>query len=105
MVSNVSVKTSGSVGVIDSTLNLIAEIPIKDEWIGSNRTLAGLKGKSLKIPIVGTTSRPQIDPSVFANLAQQIGGSAIEGVLQDKVGNGLNDVINNGLDNLLRGKK
>ncbi len=104
MVSNVSVKTSGSVG-LDNTLNLIAEIAIKDEWLGNNKAVAGLKGKSIQIPITGTTSRPQIDPSVFTSLLQQLGGSAIEGLLQDKVGDGLNGVINDGLDKLLRGRK
>ncbi len=103
-VSNVSVKTSGSVG-IDNTLNLIAEIPFKNEWIGNSKPLSGLKGKSIQIPIVGTTSHPQIDPSVFSRLAQQIGGSAIDGLLQDKLGDGLNGVINDGFDKLLRKKK
>ena len=104
VVRNVTVKTSGSVGV-DNTLNLIAEIPIRDEWIGNNKPLMGLKGKSLQVPIGGTTSNPQIDPNFIANLAQQIGGSALDGVLQDKIGGGLDNVINNGLDKLLRNKK
>lgn len=104
VVRNVTVKTSGSVGV-DNTLSLVAEIPVKDEWIGNNKTFMGLKGKTLQVPIGGTTSRPQIDPNFLASLAQQLGGSALEGVLQDKVGGGLDNVINNGLDKLLRGKK
>lgn len=104
MVNNVTVRTSGSVG-LDSTLNVTAEVGIRDEWIGNNRALAGLKGKSIPIQIVGSTSQPQIDPSAFANLAQQLGGSAIEGLIQDKVGNGLDRALNDGLDKLLKGKK
>ena len=104
VVQNVSVKTSGSVGM-DSTLNLIADVSIRNEWLGNNKALTGLKGKSIQIPITGTTSRPQIDPSVFSNLAQQIGGSAIEDLLQDKIGTGLNEAINNKLDKLFKGRK
>ncbi len=103
IVSNVAVKTRGSVGV-DESLNLIAEIAIKDEWLG-DKLVAGLKGKSIQIPIIGTMSRPQIDPSIFESLAQQIGGSAIEGLLQDKIGDGLDGLINKGLDQLFKGKK
>jgi translocation and assembly module TamB len=104
MVKDVMIRTSGSVG-LDSSLNLVAEVPVREEWLGGNKVLAGLKGKAIQIPIVGTSSRPQIDPAFFANFAQQIGGSALEGLLQDKVGGDLNNVINNGLDKLLRGKK
>lgn len=104
VVRNVTVKTSGSVGV-DNSLNLIAEILIKDEWIGNSKPLMGLKGKTLQVPIGGTTSSPQVDPNFIASLAQQIGGAALDGVLQDKIGGGLDNVINNGLDKLLRGKK
>jgi len=103
-VATVTVKTSGSVG-LDNTLNLVAEIAVKDEWLGNNKTLAGLKGKTIQIPITGTTSRPQVDPNAFAELAKQIGGAAIDGLLEDKVGGDLKGVINNGLDQLLRGKK
>ena len=105
MVRNVLIRTRGSVG-LDNSLDLVAEIPVRDEWLGNNKLLAGLKGKTLQIPIGGTTSRPQIDPAFFANFAQQIGGSALEGLIEDKIGGGdLDKVINNGLDKLLRGKK
>lgn len=116
LVNNISVTTSGSVGM-DSSLNLVVGVGVRDEWIGNNKALAGLKGKTIQIGVVGTTSRPQIDPSVFSNLAQQMGGSAIEGLIQDKIGNGLNGVlknnngngvngtINNELDKLFKGKR
>jgi len=104
LVDDVTVRTSGSVG-LDSTLNITAEVGVRDEWIGNNNALAGLKGKSIPIQIVGSTSQPQIDPSTLRNLAQQLGGSAIKGLIQDKVGNGLDRVIDNGLDKLLKGKK
>ena len=104
LVNNVSVKTTGSVGM-DTTLSLVAEISIHNDWLGNNKVLAGLKGKSIQIPITGTTSRPQIDPSVFSNLLRQLGGSAVEDLLQEKVGGRLNEAVNDGLDKLLKGQK
>jgi len=104
LVTKVLIRTSGSVG-LDNTLDLVAEIPIKDEWLGNNKALAGMKGKTVKVPITGTTSRPQVDPSAMADLARQLSGAAIDGLLDDKVGDGLKGVINNGIDKLLRGKR
>lgn len=103
-IKNVSLKTRGSVGV-DNTLNLVADIPVHDEWLGKDKILAGLKGKTISIPITGTLSQPQVDPAIFENLLRQVGESGLEGVLKDKVGDELNGILNNGLDKLLRNKK
>ena len=103
-VKNVAVKTSGSVG-LDETLQLIAEIPVRNEWLGSNKVFAGLKGQSIQIPINGTLTSPQLDPRVFSNLTQQMGGTVIEGLLKDQVGDKLDGAINKGLDRLFGGKK
>ena len=103
-VKNVAVKTSGSVG-LDETLQLIAEIPVRNEWLGSNKVFAGLKGQSIQIPINGTLTSPQLDPRVLSNLTQQMGGTVIEGLLKDQVGDKLDGAINKGLDRLFGGKK
>jgi hypothetical protein len=101
IVANATVKTSGSVGM-DSSLNLVAQFALKDDWLGNKKLL---KGKSIQVPITGTISRPKIDPKFFANLAQQLGGSLVDDLLQDKVGGGVDRIINNGLDKLLKGNR
>ena len=103
-VKNVAVKTSGSVGT-DETLDLIAEIPIQNGWLGNNKVFASLKGQSVRIPIRGTLTSPQLDPSIFSKLTEQLGGSVLEGVLQDQVGGKLDGVINDGLNRFFKGKK
>lgn len=104
MVKNVIVKTSGSVG-LDESIQLIAEVPVKDEWLGSNKIFAPLKGQSVQIPISGTLTNPQLDPRVFSNLTKQMGGSLLEGVIKDQVGDKLDDALSNGLNRFLKGKK
>ena len=104
-VNNVVVKTSGSVGLSDESLNMVAEIPIQAEWLGNNKTLQSLKGQLISIPIAGTLSKPKLDPRVFAKLTQQLGGSVIEGLIQDKIGGKLDGAVNKGLDLLFKGKK
>lgn len=78
------VQTSGSVG-IDESVDLVIVIPIRDEWAKDQKLLSGLKGKSLKIPVRGSLSRPQFDTRVLGELAAQIGGTALEGLLDQKV--------------------
>ena len=107
--SDLVVRTSGSVG-IDERINLIADIPIKDEWLGSNDKLLGsLKGKTIQIPIRGTLSRPQLDNRVLAGLARDIGTSAVGSLLEDqlkgKVPDKVDSVIKQGLDQLFAPKK
>lgn len=107
--SDLVVRTSGSVG-LDESLDLIADIPIKDEWVGSNEKLLGsLRGKTVQIPIRGTLSRPQLDNRVLARLARDVGTSAVGSLLEDqlkgKVPDKVDDVIKQGLDQLFSPKK
>lgn len=67
---DVAIVTGGSVG-IDQTLNMVAEIPIRDEWVSRNRYLASLQGQRLQIPITGSLSKPHVDRRALQNLATQ----------------------------------
>ena len=102
-----TVRTKGSVG-FDQSLNMIAEIPIADDWIADQPYLAGLKGQSLSIPIRGTVTKPQLDKRAIqqfsTQLAKQAAGSAINKVIGDKLAPKLGDVqnqINNKLNDEL----
>jgi hypothetical protein len=86
-----TVISSGSVG-LDDTIDLVLQIPIQDDWVKDEKLLSGLKGKSLRVPVRGTLGRPQIDSRVLTELATQIGGTALEGVIENK------------LDDLFKGK-
>ena len=87
VVTDIPITTTGSVG-FDETLSLTAEIPIADDWLKQNRMLAGLKGRTLKIPVSGTLSQPVLDTrALFAALrqaAQNATGRFIEDELQNQ---------------------
>ena len=51
-IGDVVVYTRGSVG-LDQSLALLAQIPIRDKWIASDRRLEVLRGYSVEIPIHG----------------------------------------------------
>ncbi|MBC8116036.1 MAG: hypothetical protein H7062_16740, partial [Candidatus Saccharimonas sp.] len=99
-IKDVTLRTSGSVGM-DETLNLMAEFGIPDDWIGNTKLLAGLKGKSIRIPIGGTLSRPHPDSRVLGELTKQLGGSALEGLLEKNLDNKLDGLFKKNLNKLL----
>lgn len=81
---DVVIQTSGSVG-FDQTLNLVAEIPIADDWIAGNKYLAGLKGKAISVPIGGTVSKPILDKRAVQRLSADLVKQAAGGVINDKL--------------------
>jgi hypothetical protein len=91
-----TIVSSGSVGLLDESVDLVLQIAILEDWIKDQKLLAGFKGKSLKVPVRGSLSQFQLDPRVLTDLATQIGGSAIEGAL----GGALEDKV----DDLFKGK-
>ena len=99
-IKDVTLRTSGSVGM-NETLNLVAEFGIPDEWVGNTKLLAGLKGKSIRIPIGGTLSRPLPDGRVLGELTKQLGGSALEGLFEKKLDNKLDNLFKKNLNKLL----
>ncbi|MBM4005324.1 MAG: DUF2125 domain-containing protein [Planctomycetes bacterium] len=95
LVREIAVHTSGSVGV-DQTLDLVAELPIPDEWLTRSQYLAVLKGQSLKIPIGGTLSRPKIDRQV----AQQFFRDITRETVTSGAGKLLEGQLNRGFEKL-----
>jgi translocation and assembly module TamB len=104
---DMTIKTRGSVG-FDQSLNLVAEIPIADDWIAGKSYLAGLRGQSISIPIGGTVSKPQLDKQAIQQLSTQLvkqaAGNAINQAIGDKITPKVNEYqnqINNKLNNEL----
>ena len=82
------VQTRGSVG-LDQSLDMVAQIPIADDWIAGKDFLASLRGKSISIPIGGTVSKPVLDKRALQNLSQELvrgaAGNALNKAIGDKV--------------------
>lgn len=91
-VKDVLITTRGSVG-LDQTMELVAEVPMQDNWIKQNSALAGLKGQTIQIPIRGTLAKPAPDYRALTGLATNLGRSAAQGFLEKKVGGELNKFL------------
>ncbi len=96
-VGDVVVRTSGSVG-LDQTLDLVAEIPIREKWVQRDPVLRSLAGQTLKVPIRGTVQNPKLDGKAIAQLSKQMLQGAAGGVLNDAIERGLQK----GLEELFR---
>lgn len=85
---DVTIRTSGSVG-LDETLAIMAEVPIRDEWVTDKKYLASLRGTVIQIPVQGTLGKPRLDNRMLTELSARLVGGAARGVVQDEVNRGL----------------
>jgi hypothetical protein len=92
MVRDTTLVSTGSVGV-DQTIALLVEVPIRDEWVAKDRLLSGLRGQTLKIPIGGTVSQPQVDKRVLEQLAAQFINNAAGQLLENELQKGLDKLF------------
>ena len=99
---DVVIRTRGSVG-FDQSLNMMAEIPIVEDWVDGNKYLSRLVGKSISIPIAGTLAKPQIDRRSIAQLTQQLLRESALGAVNDKV-NGEVDKLQQKVGNKIQGE-
>jgi translocation and assembly module TamB len=91
-IDGVPVETSGSVG-LNQSLAITAQIPIRKEWVENDRILSRMANRKLSIPIRGFVNRPQLDSRVIADLARQIGQSATQSLIEDQLGDKLDDLL------------
>lgn len=85
---DVLIRTSGSVG-FDESLAIMAEVPIRDEWVTNKKYLSSLRGTTIQIPLQGTLSKPRLDNRMLQELSTRMIGGAARGILQDEVNRGL----------------
>ena len=101
-VKDVVIRTSGSVGT-DQSISLIAEVPVRDEWLSRSQYLAALRGQTIQIPIHGTLTNPKLDQSALTQITQQAVTGTANRYLQggaEKLDGELNKQLNRGLEKL-----
>jgi hypothetical protein len=102
-VKDVVITTEGSVGIETQQINLLASIPVQESWLKNDKKFAFLKGQTIKVPVKGTLSQPQLDGRVLENLGKQIVGTVVQGQIDRQVERGqelLQKQLNNGLNKL-----
>lgn len=85
---DVTVSTSGTVD-IDGRMELLASMPIPDDWVEKSPLLAGMRGQSLQFPVRGTLSGPQMDLQLLKQFGRQQVQQAASGLIQQQLTKGL----------------
>jgi translocation and assembly module TamB len=88
-----TIHTQGSVGIDDQTLALEAQMPIPPKWVENNPLPQSLKNQTLRLPIAGTLSRPQLDKAKFNEYFRQFARKAILGGVEEGLNRGLNELF------------
>jgi hypothetical protein len=95
-----TIKISGSVGLVDKTLDMGVEMPITLAMVGGrNDVYQALKGEVIRVAITGTTDQPEY--SVKDSLKQLIQNAAKK-LLEQKARDEGGKLINQGLQNLFK---
>ena len=110
-IGDVTVQTRGSVG-FDQSLQMVAEIPIQDKWLGNSPIAGGLRGQTVQLPVTGTVTKPRVDSAALTRIpGQMLQGAAsnalnqeVQGLLE-KGNQQLDDQIKKGFGNWLKGGK
>ena len=98
-VGDVEIRTKGFVAK-DQSLQMNAEIPIRDQWIDGKAYLAPLKGKSIIVPIGGTVNSPQIDRTVLQKISSDLLKNLAGDTLKNQVEDRLNKEVEKGFNKL-----
>lgn len=81
----ITVRTYGSVGLVDQSLAIMAEVPVPLSWLAAEIAHDPSKQKTIHVPIGGTLNKPQIDHREVERLAAQFVRQASEGVLRNGI--------------------
>lgn len=85
---DVTISTSGTVD-IDGRMELLASMPIPDDWVEKSQWLAGMRGQSLQFPVRGTLTGPQMDLQLLKQFGRQQVQQAASGLIQQQLSRGL----------------
>ncbi len=87
-VGDVTISSSGTVD-IDGRMEMLAAMPIPDSWVQKSPLLVGMQGQSLKFPVHGTLTAPQLDTQSIRQFGRQQIQQAASGLLQQQLSKGL----------------
>ncbi len=89
---DVRVITSGWVDA-NQQMQMMAAIPIQDNWIERAPWLASMRGTALNVPISGSMQQPKIDSQVIEQMTRGMIDNAARGALQEGINRGLNELF------------
>jgi len=105
-INGLTIRTSGSVGVADSSLDLTVEVPLNDKLAGAfvpadrPRIREAVAKQTVRIAVKGTMSKPAVEREAFRNAIAKLIGDATK----DAAGKTAEDLLKQGLGGLFQKK-
>jgi translocation and assembly module TamB len=84
MFPDFTIRTSGWVGT-DQRMQIMAEMPVPPKWLENNPLASTLRNQTIRVPVAGTLSKPDLDKQAMEQLTRQFVHKAAENLLQNEV--------------------
>jgi len=91
--NEVTVRTYGSVGLVDQTVALMVEMPIPPKWQNSKLVGTALKNQTIKLPITGYLRQMKIDRTALDQLTRQFFQTATQNALESRLNKPLEKLL------------
>jgi hypothetical protein len=91
--NEVTVRTYGSVGVVDQTVALMVEMPIPPKWQNNKLVGTALKNQTIKLPITGYLRQMKIDRTALDQITRQLLQSATQNVMESRLSKPLEKLL------------
>jgi hypothetical protein len=91
---DLTIRTTGSVGLDDDSLDIMAEMTVPPKWLVNNTTLnQAMRNQLIRLPIRGYLAKPQLDPKVVAQESTKFLEKAAGNVIQSELKQGLDQLF------------
>lgn len=85
VIGGAEVHSSGSVGMVDQTVDVVLQMPIPEKWVEGKPFLANLQGEAVTIGIGGSLDRPQVNGRAITDLARKFGAGTAGNLIFDLI--------------------
>ena len=92
MFPDFTIRTYGSVG-FDQTMAIMTEMPVPPKWLENNPAADALRNQTIRIPIAGTLSKPELDKNAMEALTKQFLHKAAANLIEGEVGKQLDRLL------------
>jgi hypothetical protein len=83
---DITIRSSGSVGISDQTVDILVQMPVPPKWQAGNTLLSqAARNQVLSIPLRGTLAKQTVDPKVLQDLTRQFAQKAVGNVIEGQL--------------------
>jgi translocation and assembly module TamB len=91
---DLTIRTTGSVGVADESLDIMAEMTVPPKWLVNNTTLnQAMRNQLIRLPLRGTLRQPKLDQRALEQESAKFIRKAAGNILQNELNKGIDQLF------------